>query len=98
VQKLVATKEGIELWWTGQRVDGDDKLGGQIAVSSGDSTAATFEIAQQHSNALAPTPGARSAAGTDELALATRQGRQREPSLGKPLTSRACSGGGSEGT
>src|SRR5262249_34826445 len=44
VHKLVATKEGIELWWTGQAIDGDDSVGGQIVVSFGDRTAATFEI------------------------------------------------------
>jgi uncharacterized protein YndB with AHSA1/START domain len=47
VQDLVATKEGIEQWWTGLPVDGDDHVGGQIAVSFGDRTAATFEIVEQ---------------------------------------------------
>lgn len=47
VQELVATKHGIERWWTGQPVNGDDSLGGQIAVSFGDRTAATFEITEQ---------------------------------------------------
>ena len=42
--KLVATKEGIEQWWTGQPVDGDDTVGGRIAVSFGDRTEATFAI------------------------------------------------------
>jgi uncharacterized protein YndB with AHSA1/START domain len=46
VQELVATKQGIELWWTGQTVAGDDRIGGQIAVSFGDRTAATFEISE----------------------------------------------------
>jgi uncharacterized protein YndB with AHSA1/START domain len=44
VHKLVATKEGIELWWTGQPVDGDDSSRGEIAISFGDRTAATFAI------------------------------------------------------
>jgi uncharacterized protein YndB with AHSA1/START domain len=47
VQNLVATKEGIERWWTGHPVAGDDSVGGQIAVSFGDRTAATFEIVEQ---------------------------------------------------
>ena len=47
VQELVATRKGIEQWWTGQPVDGDDSVGGRIAVSFGDRTAATFEIAER---------------------------------------------------
>ena len=47
VHELVATKEGIELWWTGQAIDGDDNLGSQIAVSFGDRTAATFEVVER---------------------------------------------------
>jgi uncharacterized protein YndB with AHSA1/START domain len=47
VQELVATKKGIEQWWTGQPVDGDDSVGGQIAVSFGDRTAATFQIVER---------------------------------------------------
>lgn len=47
VHDLVATKEGIEQWWTGQPVDGDDHVGGQIAISFGDRTAATFEIVER---------------------------------------------------
>ena len=46
VQDLVATKKGVELWWTGQPVAGNDSVGGQISVSFGDQTAATFEIAE----------------------------------------------------
>jgi uncharacterized protein YndB with AHSA1/START domain len=47
VQDLVATKKGIEPWWTGQPVDGNDSVGGEIAVSFGDRTAATFQIAER---------------------------------------------------
>jgi uncharacterized protein YndB with AHSA1/START domain len=47
VQELVATKEGIELWWTGQPVEGDDSVGGRITVSFGDRTAATFEVVER---------------------------------------------------
>ena len=47
VRELVATKKGIELWWTGQPVEGDDGVGGRIAVSFGDRTAAEFEIAER---------------------------------------------------
>jgi uncharacterized protein YndB with AHSA1/START domain len=47
VQELVAIKEGIQQWWTGHPVDGDDSVGGQIAVSFDDRTAASFEIAER---------------------------------------------------
>jgi uncharacterized protein YndB with AHSA1/START domain len=47
VQELVATKRGIEQWWTGKPVDGDDSVGGEIAVSFGDRTAATFQIVER---------------------------------------------------
>jgi uncharacterized protein YndB with AHSA1/START domain len=35
VQELVATKEGVQQWWTGCPVTGDDSAGGQIAVHLG---------------------------------------------------------------
>jgi len=47
VQELVATKDGIQLWWTGHPVEGDDSVGGQIAVSFGARTAAAFEILER---------------------------------------------------
>jgi uncharacterized protein YndB with AHSA1/START domain len=47
VQQLVATKKGIELWWTGEPVTGDDSVGGQISVSFRDRTAATFAIGER---------------------------------------------------
>jgi uncharacterized protein YndB with AHSA1/START domain len=52
VHELVATKEGIEQWWTGQPVDGDDAVGGRIGVSFGDRTAATFEIAERTAESI----------------------------------------------
>lgn len=33
VQRLVATREGIERWWTGHPVTGEDTAGGRVAVS-----------------------------------------------------------------
>jgi uncharacterized protein YndB with AHSA1/START domain len=53
VQELVATKGRIEQWCTGQPVDGDESVGGQIAVSFGDTTAAVFEIAEQTPDRIA---------------------------------------------
>jgi uncharacterized protein YndB with AHSA1/START domain len=32
VHPLVATKQGVEQWWTGRPVDGDDALGGRLAI------------------------------------------------------------------
>jgi uncharacterized protein YndB with AHSA1/START domain len=48
VQKLVATKEGIQQWWTGEPVEGDDSVGGRITVSFGGRVAATFEIVDRN--------------------------------------------------
>jgi len=47
VHELVATREGIEQWWTGHRVAGDDNLGGEIAVyfhHPADAPAASFAV------------------------------------------------------
>ncbi len=46
VQELVATRKGIELWWTGEPVDGDDSRG-EITVSFGGRAAATFAVEEQ---------------------------------------------------
>jgi hypothetical protein len=46
VHQLAATKEGIERWWTGHPVVGDDAIGGQLSVYFRDPAdpAATFEV------------------------------------------------------
>jgi uncharacterized protein YndB with AHSA1/START domain len=46
VHRLAATKEGIQQWWTGHPVAGDDHLGGQLSVYFGDTArpAASFEV------------------------------------------------------
>ena len=35
VQPLIATREGVGRWWTGEPVSGDDTVGGRIAVRFG---------------------------------------------------------------
>lgn len=49
VHQLAATKEGIEQWWTGHPVAGDDAIGGQLSVYFRDpgNPAATFEVVQR---------------------------------------------------
>jgi uncharacterized protein YndB with AHSA1/START domain len=49
VAELVASTQGIEKWWTGHPVTGDDKLGGQLSVSFRDDgvPAATFEVLER---------------------------------------------------
>jgi uncharacterized protein YndB with AHSA1/START domain len=50
VHQLLATREGIQQWWTGRPVDGDDNTGGKIAVHFRDPAevpAATFEIVER---------------------------------------------------
>jgi uncharacterized protein YndB with AHSA1/START domain len=49
VHQLAATKEGIEQWWTGHPVAGDDATGGQLSVYFRDpaNPAATFEVVQR---------------------------------------------------
>lgn len=49
VHELIATKEGIQQWWTGRPVVGDDSIGGQIEVYFGDAqhAAAAFEVAER---------------------------------------------------
>ena len=49
VQELAATKEGIQQWWTGRPVAGDDQVGGQMAVYFGDAArpAASFEVVER---------------------------------------------------
>jgi len=49
VQELAATREGVQQWWTGRPVRGDDSVGGQIAVYFGDTEkpAAAFELLER---------------------------------------------------
>ena len=49
VHGLIATKDGIEQWWTGHPVRGDDALGGQLSVYFSDAgeAAAVFEVVEQ---------------------------------------------------
>jgi uncharacterized protein YndB with AHSA1/START domain len=46
---LVATAEGIEQWWTGHPVAGDDDIGGEMSVHFSDpaNAAATFEVVER---------------------------------------------------
>jgi uncharacterized protein YndB with AHSA1/START domain len=49
VQELVATREGIERWWTGRPVGGEDAIGGKLSVYFGDlaEPAAIFEVIER---------------------------------------------------
>lgn len=49
VHELLATKEGIESWWTGRPVLGEASVGGRISVYFSDSasSAASFEVAER---------------------------------------------------
>jgi uncharacterized protein YndB with AHSA1/START domain len=46
VHDLIATKEGIERWWTGRAVGGETAVGGQLALyfSRGDTPSAVMEV------------------------------------------------------
>jgi len=48
VTELVASTRGIEQWWTGHPVTGEDNVGGQLSVyfSNPAKPAATFEIVE----------------------------------------------------
>jgi uncharacterized protein YndB with AHSA1/START domain len=47
VHELAATRDGIQRWWTGRPVTGDEAPGGRLAVSfrDGGNPAAVFEVA-----------------------------------------------------
>ena len=50
VQALAASKEGIEQWWTGHPVTGDDGVGGKMSIffsGRAESAAATFEVVER---------------------------------------------------
>ena len=46
VQELASTRAGIQRWWTGHPVTGEDTIGGRLSVYFGDraNPAATFEV------------------------------------------------------
>jgi uncharacterized protein YndB with AHSA1/START domain len=48
VHEMVATKAGLERWWTGREVGGDEIVGGELLFyfSRGDEAAAVMEIAE----------------------------------------------------
>jgi uncharacterized protein YndB with AHSA1/START domain len=48
VGELAATRKGVQRWWTGHSVSGDDEVGGRFSVyfrDAGD-PGATFEVAE----------------------------------------------------
>jgi uncharacterized protein YndB with AHSA1/START domain len=49
VHQLAATREGIQRWWTGHPVAGDEEVGGQLSVYFGDGAkpAAIFEVVER---------------------------------------------------
>ncbi len=49
VHQLAATRGGIQRWWTGHSVAGDDELGGRLSVYFRDAgnPAATFEVVER---------------------------------------------------
>jgi hypothetical protein len=49
VQQLASSREGIQEWWTGRPVTGDDGIGGKISVFFRDpaNPAATFEVVER---------------------------------------------------
>jgi uncharacterized protein YndB with AHSA1/START domain len=49
VQQLAATREGIQQWWTGHPVTGDEEIGGQLSVYFRDpaNPAATFRVVER---------------------------------------------------
>jgi uncharacterized protein YndB with AHSA1/START domain len=48
VHQLAATREGIQRWWTGHPVAGEEGIGGQLSVYFRDTAepAATFEVVE----------------------------------------------------
>jgi uncharacterized protein YndB with AHSA1/START domain len=50
VHELTATREGIQQWWTGHPVTGDEEIGGHLSVyfSDADKPAATFEVVERN--------------------------------------------------
>ena len=54
VHELAATTDGIQQWWTGHPVTGDDNIGGQLSVyfSDGGEPAATFEVVERNAEQI----------------------------------------------
>jgi uncharacterized protein YndB with AHSA1/START domain len=54
VHELIATKEGIARWWTGQPVGGGDGVGEQLALyfSRGDTPSAVMEVVSDSSEEI----------------------------------------------
>lgn len=52
VHGLVATKKGLEQWWTGRPVTGDDSVGARFEVYFGDAeeAAAAFEMVERRAD------------------------------------------------
>jgi hypothetical protein len=50
IAEIAASTRGIEQWWTGHPVAGDDKIGGQLSVYFSDPAcaAATFEVVERN--------------------------------------------------
>jgi uncharacterized protein YndB with AHSA1/START domain len=55
VHELAATREGIERWWTGHPVAGEETIGGKLSVYFRDpaSPAATFEVVERSPQQIA---------------------------------------------
>jgi uncharacterized protein YndB with AHSA1/START domain len=55
VYELAASKEGIEHWWTGRPVTGDEQVGGRLSVYFSDPTnpSAIFEVAERNTQQIA---------------------------------------------
>jgi uncharacterized protein YndB with AHSA1/START domain len=53
VQPLLATKEGLAAWWTGNPLDGDEAVGGQLSFFfGGDRPAAIMEVVRSDAEAI----------------------------------------------
>jgi uncharacterized protein YndB with AHSA1/START domain len=50
VHELVATRAGIQQWWTGRPVSGEEEIGGRLSVYFGDPVkpSATFEVLERN--------------------------------------------------
>jgi uncharacterized protein YndB with AHSA1/START domain len=54
VNELAATREGIQRWWTGHPVTGDEEVGGCLSVSFREAgePAATFEVMERRADTV----------------------------------------------
>jgi uncharacterized protein YndB with AHSA1/START domain len=55
VHQLAASREGIQQWWTGHPVIGEDQIGGRLSVSFRDTgeAAAVFEVLERSPDQIA---------------------------------------------